>query len=133
MKKELSLQQRLRQYRNLKREIMLLQEQMAKPQTSTDTVKGSVPYCPYTEVVFKITGHDEKVAARLNRRCERLVKERLAIESEIDKIPDSRIRSIVSLRYISGHTWEAVAAKLGPDTSPDSARMAFKRFTEKSL
>lgn len=129
--KTMTLQQRLRQYRSLKREIYILQEQMAKPQITCDTVKGSSPYYPYTETVFKLTGQDVKVAARLRKRCDRLTEERLAIESEIDRIPDSRVRSIVSLRYIQGYTWDEVAAKLGNGISGDGARMAFRRYTNK--
>lgn len=52
------------------------------------------------------------------------------IEKFISSIDNSRIRRIISFRFIDGMTWEQVAINIGGGNSEDSVRMAFNRFME---
>lgn len=50
------------------------------------------------------------------------------IEEFIATIPDSRIRRIVSMKYIEGLSWHETAERLGRYATADSARKEFERF-----
>lgn len=52
------------------------------------------------------------------------------VEEFITTIGDSRMRRIISLRFIEGLSWNKVADCIGGNTE-DSIRMAFNRFMEK--
>jgi hypothetical protein len=134
---KLTPRQQLKQYRQLGREIILLEQQLHTRQPGTDivtdTVKGSMPEYPYIETVVKITGINQRTVERLQRRYHRIKAEREAIETLIDSIADSYIRNIITLRYVQGEGWDTVAAKSGKNVSPDSVRKALDRYLQKSL
>ena len=46
----------------------------------------------------------------------------------IEKIDDSLMRQIVSLRYINGYNWTQVAMHIGGGNTADSVRMVHNRF-----
>lgn len=54
----------------------------------------------------------------------------LAIEREIEKIADTRIRNILRYRYEDGMRWSEIAEKMAP-ASPDSIRKEHDRFFAK--
>jgi len=55
---------------------------------------------------------------------------RMRIETFIFNIEDSQLRQIFSLRYIDGHSWQAVARRMGGITA-DCARMMHDRYLKK--
>lgn len=54
-----------------------------------------------------------------------------ALEEKIDSIGDSRMRRILSLRYIDGLSWVQVAHRIGGNATADSCRNAQDRFLGK--
>ena len=53
------------------------------------------------------------------------------IENFISQIDDSRMRRIISLRFIDNLSWNQVADKIGGGNTEDSVRKAFTRYMEK--
>lgn len=53
------------------------------------------------------------------------------VEEFISDIEDSRIRRIITLRFIENLSWNKVADRIGGENTEDSVRMAFERFMKK--
>lgn len=53
------------------------------------------------------------------------------LTSEIEAIPDSYMRQILTLRYVSGMSWLQVAMRIGGGNTADSVRKAHDRFLKK--
>jgi hypothetical protein len=130
--------EQLKQLRYLKNEIKMLKEQIENLDytITTDSVRGSSPYFPYTEHSIKITGVDtedyNRKARRLKRKLSRRIEELIDLVEEtneyIENIDDSLIRQIISLRYINGLTWQQVAAHIGGNNTADSVRKVAERY-----
>lgn len=130
--------EQLSQLRYLKKEVLLLQNQIENIdyKITTDSVEGSLPTFPYTKHTIKITGIDEqdykRKIDRLKNQLLNRVKELISLVDEtnkyIDKIDDSLIRQIMMLRYVNGLTWEQVATDIGGNNSADSVRKAAERY-----
>lgn len=148
IKKELS------QLSSLQREVRLLDDQLSRlherrkkinSSVRTDGAKGSTPYFPYTLHNITITGlsDDElvakveiresidKVKKKLHKRRAACVKEYNRLNDFIAAVNDSDMRQILTLRYIYHLEWQDIAAKMGPEASEDSVRMAHERFLKK--
>lgn len=132
--------QELKQIRYLKREIELLQEQIAavEGEIITDKVRGSDPDHPWTERSFIIRGlpgeRNEKLL-RLRERLERRMKDLQDMRAEIfewvEGIEDSLLRQIIVLRHVNGLSWRQIARTIGAGTTWNSLRMMHDRFLEK--
>lgn len=53
------------------------------------------------------------------------------VEEFIASVDDSRMRRIITLRFIDNLSWFKVAEKIGGRSTADSVRMEFNRFIEK--
>lgn len=131
--------QELKQVRYLKREIELLQEQIAAVEAEivTDKVKGSDPDHPWTERSFIIKGlpgeRNEKLLRlrdRLERRKSDLQDMRAEIFEWVEGIEDSLLRQVIILRHVNGLSWRQVAREIGAGTTWDSLRKMHDRFIE---
>lgn len=60
-----------------------------------------------------------------------LTRKLLEVEEYIESIEDSRVRTIIRLRYIEGMTWQQVATYMGGDNSEDSVKKTAQRFLKK--
>lgn len=69
----------------------------------------------------------QKLSALLNKRKKELDQKILDAELFIDSIPDSKIRTLLTLRYLEGRRWNDVA-KHFYKMKPDAARKAVERF-----
>lgn len=137
-KKELS------QLRHLKKEIELLQKQIAEADTSkymvSDVVEGSAKEWPYNKRTFKIEGinvpryekHMQRLKKKLERRLEELMEMRERLEEYIDTVPDSLIRQILTLRYVNGLSWRQIAVHIGGGNTADSVRKACMRYLKRN-
>ena len=135
------VKEKLKQMRYINSEIMTIETQIAdlKPLNSMDKVKGSTPEFPYTATSFQISGVDiEDYNRRVRRLKSKLVKKKdelLKLQEEtqkfIDKIEDSFVRQIITLRYSEGLSWNDIAAKMGNNYSKDSLRKTSERFLKK--
>ncbi len=130
--------EQLSQLRYLKGEIEILKKQIEDIDytITTDSVKGSSPYFPYTERNFLITGVDyqgyDNKLNRLQRKLSRRIDELIDLVEEtndyINNIDDSLIRQIITLRYINGLEWKQVAASIGGNNTADSVRKIAERY-----
>lgn len=138
-KKELS------QLRYIKKEIELLQRQIADAEYAVETrkafdfVEGSNSKWPYQRKKFYIEGvnipeYEKKVKRlrkKLQRRLDKLMEKREELEEYISTVPDSMMRMILTLRYVNGLSWRQVAAHIGGNNTADSVRKAAERFLAK--
>ena len=53
------------------------------------------------------------------------------VEEFIASVDDSRMRRIITLRFIDNMSWIKVAERIGGKSTADSVRMEFNRFMEK--
>jgi SMC interacting uncharacterized protein involved in chromosome segregation len=132
--------QKLKQFRHLKREIELLEDQILSLEAGivTDKVRGSLSHHPWIETSFKITGFDreelgqkmERLKKKMQRRVDDLLELRIEILEFVENIDDSLLRQVIILRHVNGLTWEQVAAEIGSGTTWNSLRMMHDRFLE---
>lgn len=62
------------------------------------------------------------------RRCAR---ERRRLEAWIASVEDSRLRQIMTCRFVDGLSWRQTALRIGGGNTADGVRMAVKRFFSK--
>ena len=72
---------------------------------------------------------DCKIIIRAKRRAAVIEYKRLI--RYIEKIDDSLMRQIISLRYINGYNWTQVAMHIGGGNTPDGVRKAHDRFIKR--
>lgn len=118
----------LKDYTAVKLEILALTMKIASLPVEHDSVTGSLPYRPFTPAQISIHGVNVKTEARLYRRRQRLQRRQAATELFVDAIPDRLIRSILRMRYLEEASWKAIAKAVGGCNTPDSVRMAAKRY-----
>lgn len=132
----------LLQLRYLKKEIELLQRQIADAEYAVETniafdfVEGSNPKWPYQRKKFYIEGvavpeyekRVKRLRKKLQRRLEELMEKREELEEYISTVPDSMMRMILTLRYVNGLSWKQIANHIGGGNTPDGVRMMHNRF-----
>ena len=132
----------LEQYRKLQNEVNQLAQRLEKMSKGTggivsDFVKGSSHDLRAKETVFTITGLDqrnrlkyERLQGILQRRTNRLCNDLLKIEIFIDGVECSKIRQIITHRYIEGRPWEYIAEHVygEKDVVEDTPRKAIINF-----
>lgn len=119
----------LAQLPHLRREISQLTAEIERLRDAiphaTDVVKASAREYPYTEGCVTVSGIDltaaearrysleisQKLSERSIRR-DRLLDLADSLEREINKLPDSRHRQVLRLRYIEGLTIEETAEQM---------------------
>jgi hypothetical protein len=138
----------LSQYSNLQKEVVenrikieRLEKQIAKIESEgnvVDKVKGGngglqnfrIEGFPYPEYTRKKTA----LYARQTILCDlefELLETLNQVEEFISNIQDSRMRRIISLRFVENKTWNEVADAIGGNTE-DSVRKMFERFMERN-
>lgn len=107
--------EKLREYRNISKEIGILQDELArlKSQLLTAPQPDGMPHSNYktdrfADMMAKIIDLDIYLYQRLNRLydCQK------EVEEAIEALP-SLERSLMRLRYIEGKRWEEIAVELG--------------------
>ena len=53
------------------------------------------------------------------------------VEEFIASVKDSRMRRIITLRFIDNLSWNKVADRIGGGNTEDGIRMSFERFMKK--
>lgn len=119
----------LAQLPHLRREISQLTAEIERLRDAmphaTDVVKASAREYPYTEGCVTVSGIDLtatearryslEIAHKLSERSirrDRLLDLADSLEREINKLPDSRHRQVLRLRYIEGMTIEETAEEM---------------------
>ena len=140
----------LEQYVDLQTEIKYLADKIDRVErrlydlshdmVSDSVTKGKKGKKPLGTV--KISGFPEEEYSRNRNKLllyrmkmdlfrDELTRELLEVEEYIESIEDSRVRTIIRLRYIEGMTWQQVADYIGGEHTEDSVRKAAGRFFEK--
>lgn len=68
------------------------------------------------------------IRKRIAERIRRCTVEWERIERYVDTVDDSYIRIIMTLRFVDGLSWRAVAAKVGGGNTDDSVKKAVYRY-----
>lgn len=135
----------LEQYESAKQEIKELSDRIAEMEdllkrindrkSINSVVKGGAG----GDKIFHINGYSEESAEDLEyliRKDMRLLNARKEnaneLVTEVDKfintLNDSRMRRMLSLKYIYGKTWYQVSQAMGEKYSPDSCKKQVQRF-----
>ena len=139
----------LKQYNDLikeKQEIQAaidkIQRELGKMEAEGYTEKDSVTGGDGGKQHFVVEGFPYPAYSRkktliiLRQRQQMDVKEKIdaqinLIEQCINEIDNSRMRRLITLRYIEGLSWVQVARKMGKHHTADGCRMAVERFLAK--
>jgi hypothetical protein len=141
MKKHLTCQD-LSQLRHLKKEIEILRRQIDDVESIVDkrivfdVVEGSNPEWPYQKQSIRVEGMNaaeydrrmQRLKARMRRRLEKLMRKLETLEKYIADVPDSEMRTILSLRYINGLSWQQIATHMGVAGDGSTERKRLNRF-----
>lgn len=144
-----NIKELLRQYNDLiqeKQEIQVaidntqreLDKMEAEGYTEKDSVTGGNGGKQHFVVEgFPYPAYSRKRTLLLVRQRQQIdVKEKIdlqinLIEQCINQIDNSRMRRLITLRYIEGLSWVQVARKMGKHHTADGCRMAVERFLAK--
>lgn len=150
----------------LKKEIELLQDQLAKIKADIDVCKrqlteirreahsggvgspviSDMPKGPQStesmteRAAVRIVQAEERLQKKLkdyreiertiSKRQAQSVEKRLKIEQYIDTVEDDSIRAAMSCRFVSGFSWNEVAAAMGGKIKGESIRRAVNRYVD---
>lgn len=103
-----------------------------------DSVQGSSSGFPYIKRHIKIEGFENpknrrKYVNMVTSHKNRLEKQKIRLEYEIQNISDSEIRTIIRMKYFEGLTFNQIAHRLndtGGFYTEDSVRKRLNRFLE---
>lgn len=135
------------QYIDLKHEIVEIESRIQRLQDKLKRIndEGNVRYAVKGGdgglQTFHIEGFpvaEEDEAKFLLSKNIRILNERKAkaeelvveVESYINQIDDSRMRRMITLRYIDGLSWWRVAEKMGKGYTEDSCKKQMERFVK---
>ena len=136
------------QYGDLQKEIKELRERIEKTErliakiedegSVIDKVKGGsgglqpfkIEGFPYPEYNKKKKMLQERKEILENRetKLEEILNQ---IDIYVSEVNDSRMRRIISLKYLEKMSWNQIAIRIGGNATADSVRMELNRFLEK--
>ena len=115
----------------LNKEIEQEKRRLAELEAAATNTSAKITGLPHMSGISDKTAIAAEMAesrAIIKAKTDLCVVEYNRLNRYIASIDDSLIRQIMSLRYISGMTWVQVAMHIGGDNTPDSVRMAAKRY-----
>lgn len=125
--------QQIEQYTDLKREIIMLSDQIYNAENGgefvVDMVRGSGDEIPYAMHNITIKGYTSPTVPRLQKRKALLEKQCTAVERFVESVEDSVMRQILTRRYIEGRQLADTAALVG--YSVRQIKRLIKNFFEK--
>ena len=105
-----------------------------------DTVQGSddeSPYIFHTQWIYGYPIEAMDIQARIRATRETIedlvwqcAKERSRLEEFIASVPNSEMRTILTLRYVYGLPWREVAERIGTEGDGSTERKKVDRFLE---
>jgi len=121
----------------IKSEIAMIHERLKKASEHKYVSDSAMDYRSGFGVPISISGYaipDQKKVAKIlalyKKRVAALEKLELDAEEYIDSIGDSKMRTILTLRFLEGLEWDKVAKKIYKKMTGDAARKAVKKFFE---
>ena len=145
MKEGKGMKNALIQYIDLKKEIQDIEQRIERLSTKRDRIieQGNVldavkggdgglqtfhiegfPLAEYEETKYLLNKNIRVLEERKRKAAEQVVE----VEKYISTITDSRMRRMITYRYIEGKSWNQVAKQMGGRATGDSVRMELKRF-----
>lgn len=122
---------------DMKTEIQVLNKRLQncyKDEYVGDTAKD---YSTGHERIITIRGYAlpntekaDKISNKYKEHQKELQEKVLQAERFILSIPDSRIRTLLTLRFLEGESWESAAKKFYKKMTANAARMCVERFFE---
>ena len=134
------------QYSDLQEEIKYLRKKIDSLQNEQSEMDGrkkhsivqaSMKDFPYTqhnvhtEGYIGLTKISSNHLQKLEKRYEELLQVTNDVMDFIESINDSRMRMIVTYRFIENYTWEKVADAMGGGNTENGVKSAFHRFIDK--
>ena len=115
----------LSNYRKLKKEIPLLEYELAELKITDKGIGNSVILNGKngSKKPESVIGFDEKKYLRRKAALMKKREETAAVEEWIDGIEDVQTRCVFKMYYIDGLSWEQVAMKTGYAGNPDYVRL----------
>ena len=127
--------QELEHILHMKSEIVLLLKRLHKARSSHYVGDYAKDYTTGCERVITIQGYavagpdkGNEIRKILESREKSLQEQVLKAERFIDAIPDSKMRTLLTLRFLEGKTWEETGQSKYQNMSEDAARKAVVRF-----
>lgn len=108
----------LKEYIETKREIEIIKEKIEfleskktsiKSQIITDMPRGEAEQDRLGQLLIQI----EELIDSYNEKQDKLLKQQLKIENEIEKLDNAIDRNIMRLRYLKGLSWEKICVEVG--------------------
>lgn len=124
------MREEFRQYKHMRKEMDVLQEELERMEVLTDTVKGSSTEWPYTEHTMRVQGRHANEEVRVKKQLEALAKRCRRVEDAVKRAPNSSIRCVLTLRYLRGMKWRQVADVMDEDSEDSVRKMAEGYFKE---
>lgn len=118
----------LKSYRKLKREIPLLEQELAYMKQGDNGFGNSVilDYRTGEPRPQSVVGFDQKKYDRRYADLEYKKDRVKAVEDWILAIEDGQTRVVFKMHYIDGMTWEKISAKIGYAGNPDYPRICIR-------
>lgn len=103
-------EQTLKNYLGLTKEILMLDMELEKEQERLEEIQTRQGA---ENLLCNLEENSQKIQRRLYRQIDEKYHQRMEIEKWIEEIPDSRLRCVFRLRYLSGLKWREVAGRMG--------------------
>ena len=124
----------LKQIEATRREIAHIDKILSRMESKIveDSVQGSSNSFPYVKRHIKIEGFENpknrrKYVGMITHHKNKLEKQKLSLEYEIQNINDSEIRTIIRMKYFDGLTFNQIAHRLNRERE----KRIHRRFCEK--
>lgn len=124
------MREEFRQYKHMRKELAVLQDELERMEVLTDTVKGSSANWPYTEHTMRVQGRNANDEVRVRAQMKELTRRCMRVEEAVKKAPNSTIRCVLTLRYLRGMKWRQVADALDEDSEDSVRKIAEGYFKE---
>lgn len=118
--------EQLRQLNYLRRESEMKQRQLSELKKQAAALYRQAGMEKREELEQEV----KKLESLIGKHIARTLRETRRLERLIDRVPDSEMRSILTLRYEEGMTWGQVARRMGGYYTADYARKKHDRFLE---
>ena len=140
----MNLKENLSQLNDLNKEVKELESKIQKLERKinsivSDSVETTTKNFPIIRTHYIIKGIEERKVKQLEKykelleqRYGKIIDLKIQLEQFINEIPTSRLRRIITYKYIDEYSWVKVAQLIGSNATEDSVKQEYYRFLEKS-
>lgn len=120
---------------HIRAEIEMLKKRLEKAKNPSIVSDYAKDYSTGHEMIISISGYplpdkvkSDKIIDMIKKHMAKLENRVLDAEEFINQIPDSRVRVLLTLKYLEGMTWDAAARTVYKKMSGDAARKQVQRY-----